>query len=108
MILYLTEHLDVPLRERNALLLAAEYAPVYSHRALEDDGSDMRYVRAAIERLLASHGPYPAFVIDRRWESSRVMTVLPCCWKTLPLSYWPRRLTLCAWPCTHLGWRRGS
>lgn len=68
MILYLTEHLDVPLRERNALLLAAEYAPVYSHRALEDDGSDMRYIRAAIERLLASHGPYPAFVIDRRWE----------------------------------------
>jgi transcriptional regulator with XRE-family HTH domain len=68
MILYLTEHLDVPLRERNALLLAAEYAPVYSHRALEDDASDMRYVRAATERLLASHGPYPAFVIDRQWE----------------------------------------
>ena len=41
MILYLTEYLDVPLRERNALLLAAGYAPVYSHRALDDDGSDM-------------------------------------------------------------------
>ena len=68
MILYLTEYLDVPLRERNALLLAAEYAPVYSHRALDDNGSDMRYVRTAIERLLASHGPYPAFVIDRQWD----------------------------------------
>jgi len=66
--LHLTEYLNVPLRERNVLLLAAEYAPVYSHRALDDNGSDMRYVRAAIERLLSSHGPYPAFVIDRRWE----------------------------------------
>jgi transcriptional regulator with XRE-family HTH domain len=68
MILYLTEYLNVPLRERNALLLAAQYAPVYSHRALDDNGSDMRYVREAIERLLTSHGPYPAFVIDRQWN----------------------------------------
>jgi transcriptional regulator with XRE-family HTH domain len=68
MILYLTEYLNVPLRERNALLLAAEYAPVYSHRALDDSGSDMRYVREAIDRLLAGHGAYPAFVIDRRWD----------------------------------------
>jgi transcriptional regulator with XRE-family HTH domain len=68
LILHLAEHLDIPLRERNALLLAAGYAPVYSHRALDDNGSDMRYVREAIERLLTSHGPYPAFVIDRQWE----------------------------------------
>jgi transcriptional regulator with XRE-family HTH domain len=68
MVLYLAEHLGVPLRERNALLLAAGYAPAYSHRALDDDSSGMRYVREAIERLLASHGPYPAFVIDRQWD----------------------------------------
>ena len=68
MVLHLAEHLSVPLRERNVLLLAAGYAPVYSHRALDDDSSDMRYVRQAIERLLASHDPYPAFVIDRHWE----------------------------------------
>jgi transcriptional regulator with XRE-family HTH domain len=68
MILYLTEYLSVPFRERNALLLAAGYAPAYSHRALDDGDSDMRYVREAIERLLASHNPYPAFVIDRRWD----------------------------------------
>jgi transcriptional regulator with XRE-family HTH domain len=67
-ILYLAEQLGVPFRERNALLLAAGYAPAYSHRALDDDSSDMRYVREAIERLLASHGPYPAFVIDRQWN----------------------------------------
>jgi transcriptional regulator with XRE-family HTH domain len=67
-LLYLAEHLNVPLHERNALLLASGYAPVYSHRALDDDGADMRHVREAIERLLASHDPYPAFVIDRRWD----------------------------------------
>jgi transcriptional regulator with XRE-family HTH domain len=68
MILYLAEYLSIPLRDRNALLLAAEYAPVYSHRGLDDAGSDMQYIRAAIERLLTSHGPYPAFVIDRQWD----------------------------------------
>lgn len=68
MILYLTEYLSVPLRERNALLLAAEHAPAYSHRGLDDNGSDMRYIQGAIERLLTSHGPYPAFVIDRHWD----------------------------------------
>jgi hypothetical protein len=41
-------------------MAGAGYAPAYSARALDDDGSDMRYVREAIERLLASHGPYPA------------------------------------------------
>lgn len=68
MVLYLAEHLGVPLRERNALLLASGYAPVYSHRALDDGGSDMRYVREAVERLLAGHDPCPAFVIDRQWD----------------------------------------
>jgi transcriptional regulator with XRE-family HTH domain len=68
MILYLAEYLNVPFRERNALLLAAKYAPAYSHRSLDDNGSDMRYVREAVELLLASHGPYPAFVIDRQWD----------------------------------------
>ena len=68
LILFLTEYLNVPLRERNALLLAAQYAPAYSHRTLDDNGSDMRYVREAVDRLLGSHGPYPAFVIDRHWE----------------------------------------
>ena len=68
MVLYLAEHLSVPLRERNALLLASGYAPSYSSRALGDDSSDMRYIRDAVERLLASHDPYPAFVIDRLWN----------------------------------------
>ena len=68
MVLYLAEQLGVPHRERNALLLASGYAPLYSHRALDDDSSDMTYVRQATQRLLARHDPYPAFVIDRRWD----------------------------------------
>jgi transcriptional regulator with XRE-family HTH domain len=65
MVLHLAEHLDVPLRERNALLVAAGYAPVYAERAL--DAPDMTAVRTAIDRLLASHEPYPAVVVDRWW-----------------------------------------
>ncbi len=68
MILYLAEYLSVPVRDRNALLLAAGYAPAYSHRGLDDNAAGMQYIRAAVERLLSSHGPYPAFVIDRQWD----------------------------------------
>ena len=109
MILYLAEHLDIPLRERNALLLAAEYAPVYSHRALDDNGSDMRYVREAIERLLASHGPYPAFVIDRHWDVvARNSEHRRCCWTASTRSCSTRLSTPCAWPCIRPGWHPGS
>lgn len=66
MLLHLAEHLDVPLRERNALLVAAGYAPIYSESDLVDP--EMRAVRAAIDRLLASHEPYPAVVVDRWWN----------------------------------------
>lgn len=58
--------LDVPLRERNRLLLAAGYAPRYAARSLDDDG--MRQVRAALERLLRAHEPNPGLVLDRQWN----------------------------------------
>jgi transcriptional regulator with XRE-family HTH domain len=64
-ILFLAEQLDVPLRDRNELLLAAGFAPVYGDRALDDPA--MRPVRESIERLLAAHEPYPALVMDSRW-----------------------------------------
>src|SRR5690349_20498896 len=63
MLLRLAEHLEVPLRERNALLLAAGYAPVYGERPLQD--ADMEPVRSALDRFLRAHEPYPAIVIDR-------------------------------------------
>jgi transcriptional regulator with XRE-family HTH domain len=66
MVLHLAEHLDVPLRERNALLLAGGFAPTY--RETDLDAPEMRAVREAIDRVLSGHEPYPAVVVDRRWN----------------------------------------
>jgi transcriptional regulator with XRE-family HTH domain len=66
MILRLAEHLDVPLRERNKLLLAAGLAPAFPERTLASP--DLGAVRAALARVLAGHEPYPAVVINRHWE----------------------------------------
>jgi len=65
MVLQLAEELDVPLRDRNQLLLAAGYAPVYGQRGL--DGPEMGPVRDALDQVLRGHEPYPAFVVDRHW-----------------------------------------
>ena len=65
MVLHLAETLDVPLRERNRLLLAAGYAPVFSQHTLED--AELRPVKAALDQLLAAHEPFPAVVVDRAW-----------------------------------------
>lgn len=66
MVLTLTETLEVPLRERNALLVAAGYAPIYSERTLAS--SELAQVRHALTRLLDHHEPYPAVVLDRQWN----------------------------------------
>jgi transcriptional regulator with XRE-family HTH domain len=63
MVLHLAERLDVPLRERNILLLAAGYAPIYGERSLADD--DMSLAREALDRFLSAHMPYPAIALDR-------------------------------------------
>jgi len=66
MVLHLAEELDVPLRERNTLLVAAGFAPVYRETPLE--GEDMAAVRQSLEQLLAGHEPFPALVVDRQWD----------------------------------------
>jgi transcriptional regulator with XRE-family HTH domain len=66
MILHLAERLDIPLRERNRLLLAAGFAPAYGERGLDE--SEMAPVREALERFLSAHEPYPAVVVDRHWN----------------------------------------
>lgn len=66
MVLHLTEELDVPLRERNHLLLAAGYAPVYAEHRL--DAPALSAVRDALRQMLAGHEPYPAVVADRGWH----------------------------------------
>jgi len=65
MVLHLAEQLDVPLRDRNQLLLAAGYAPVYGQRGLDEP--EMGPVREALDLVLAGHEPYPAVVVDRHW-----------------------------------------
>lgn len=66
MVLLLAEQLEVPLRERNAMLLGAGYAPVYAQRALDDP--ELAAARRAIELVLKGHEPFPAIAIDRHWN----------------------------------------
>ena len=66
LVMHLAEHLEVPLRDRNALLLAAGYAPRYAQTPL--DASEMAPVRAALDAILAGHHPFPAIVVDRHWD----------------------------------------
>ena len=66
MIVYLSEQLEIPLRERNQLLLAAGYAPVYGERSLDD--ADMGPARDALDRFLRAHQPFPAVVVDGHWN----------------------------------------
>lgn len=66
LILRLAEHLDVPLVERNAMLLAGGYAPAYSSHDLGDP--QLEPVRAAIRQILDGHHPYPAVAVDRHWH----------------------------------------
>ena len=66
MVLRLADRLDVPLRERNALLVAAGYAPMFRARALDDP--DLESAMDAIKRVLKGHEPFPALAIDRQWN----------------------------------------
>ena len=66
MVLRLAERLEVPLRERNELLVVAGYAPLYSSRPLDDPA--MNSARAAVDLILNGHEPYPAVLVDRHWN----------------------------------------
>jgi transcriptional regulator with XRE-family HTH domain len=66
LVLRLAEHLEIPLRGRNELLLAAGLAPEFSESKLDAPGLSM--VRVAIRQLLTGHNPYPALVVDRSWN----------------------------------------
>jgi transcriptional regulator with XRE-family HTH domain len=66
MLLDLAQALDMPLRERNALLIAGGYAPVYSETPLDEPA--MRSINGALRRMLRQHEPFPAVVMDRYWN----------------------------------------
>jgi transcriptional regulator with XRE-family HTH domain len=66
MILKLGVALDIPLRERNVMLLAAGFAPAYQERKMDDP--ELRAVKQALDFMLAQQAPYPALVVDRLWN----------------------------------------
>src|SRR3954465_13620734 len=66
MVMRLSEQLEVPLRERNVLLMAAGFAPVFVERALDDPA--LTPARRAIDLILKGHEPYPVLVVDLRWN----------------------------------------
>jgi transcriptional regulator with XRE-family HTH domain len=65
-VLTIAQALDIPLRARNTLLLAAGYAPIYSESGW--DAPEMKMVKKAVERILHRHEPFPAIVMDRHWN----------------------------------------
>jgi transcriptional regulator with XRE-family HTH domain len=66
LVLHLADQLEVPLRERNELLLAAGYAPRYADRGFDDPA--LAEIRAAVSRVLEAHEPFPAIAVDRHWD----------------------------------------
>jgi transcriptional regulator with XRE-family HTH domain len=66
MVMHLAERLDVPLPERNELLLAAGFAPQYAARSFDDPA--LNEIRDAVSRVLTAHEPYPAIAVDRHWN----------------------------------------
>ncbi len=75
MLLNLSEQLDVPVRERNVLLVAAGYAPIFPERPLEDPA--LAAARAAVDLVLERQKPYPAFALDRHWRIVASNSALP-------------------------------
>jgi transcriptional regulator with XRE-family HTH domain len=70
-----SEALNIPLRERNVLLLASGYAPVYGEQTI--DAEQMAIVTRAIDRMLQQHEPHPALVLDRYWNVIRTNQATP-------------------------------
>src|SRR5262249_13522249 len=75
MVLRLAERLDVPLRERNVMLVAAGYAPAFAERSFDDPA--LSGVRQAVDLVLAGHEPYPALAVDRHWIMLAANAAIP-------------------------------
>jgi transcriptional regulator with XRE-family HTH domain len=75
MLLHLSEELEIPLRERNTLLVAAGFAPMYKERALDD--AALAAARQAIDVVLEAQKPFPALALDRHWNIAATNHALP-------------------------------
>lgn len=89
LLIKLARTLDIPLRERNRLLLAAGFAPAYAERPFDADTLDA--VSKALDRVLRQHEPFPAVVLDRYWHVLRANDAAPRFFGSfVDLSAWPR------------------
>lgn len=75
MILHLAECLDVPLRERNGLLVSAGFAPIYAQHDFEGEGA--LGIRKAVDQILSAHEPFPALAMDRHWNMVAANRIVP-------------------------------
>ena len=106
LLLALAHHLEVPLRERNGLLLAGGYARRFPQTSL--GSPEMARIRVTLQKILTSHDPYPGVVIDRYWNvvlanSARSGSSTGClstCWGRRPICS-ASASTLTAWPAGH-------
>jgi hypothetical protein len=89
MLLDLAQALDVPLRDRNELLMAAGYAPLYSDQTL--DAPLMNSISKALQRMLRQHEPFPAIVMDRHWNVLMANGATPQLFNCfIDLTKWPK------------------
>src|SRR5690606_2420897 len=82
MLLRLSDRLDVPLRERNTLFVAAGYAPLYGERRIDDPS--LEEARQAIDLVLRGHEPCPALAVARHWNLQAANRALPRCCRASP------------------------
>jgi transcriptional regulator with XRE-family HTH domain len=75
MVLHLAEQLDIPLRERNLLLVSAGFAPIFPERSLDDPA--LQAARRAMDLVLKGHEPYPAVAVDRHWTLVAANAAIP-------------------------------
>lgn len=75
MVLHLAEHLEVPLRDRNVMLAAAGYAPVFGERKLDDPA--LVAAQKAVQLVMERHSPYPAVAVDRHWTLVAANDAIP-------------------------------
>jgi transcriptional regulator with XRE-family HTH domain len=75
LILRLADELEIPLRERNGLLMVAGFAPVFETRAFDDPAFDS--IRSIVDLTLERHKPFPAYLIDRHWNIARSNAAAP-------------------------------
>src|SRR5689334_20971725 len=75
MVLHLADQLEIPLRERNVILMAAGFAPVFHERRLDDPA--LAAARRAVDVILKGHEPYPALVVDLRWNLVGMNAAVP-------------------------------